>query len=754
MSNNVHIFEKKKNSRLLNIILVSLVIVVIALLVYLLLPKNKEKIISFQIENKELYVKIGEQEKLKAKLVVNEEIINNAIIKWDSSNISIGSISTDGTVLGNQLGSFIVMATYVDENGKEYKDTANIIVYQGTLNKPVEKIEVKDDNIELKIGDKLEIKDIFSIIPEDGYITKYEINNDNSSVVSLSNEIVTAESEGTSKITIIVNNSILGSVNINVIKEEVIPPKIKVESVSFKDKSPLTIKTGDSKKLEITINPSDANIEQQLWKSSNEKVVTVDNLGNIKGISAGEAKITVSVDGVTVEIKVEVENRGTLASTMLKDKIKKSNCSSTYTDTDGTIYFSGENSCVSYNYLWYSGQLWRILALYKDGSIKLITDDNVVSLGWGKNIEYKGSWAYQWLNEDFYDTLENKEKLVINNSVWNYGNNKSVNAPVGLLSTTEYNLNCRNTVHKKCYLHIGLYWWLINARTSTDIWSINYESGSMDGSGRNPATNARGIRPVIYLKNDVSFLGSGTKNDPFTITSAKSAPKKNDLLNTRSSGEYVKFNNDLYRIVSIEDNKTKLMRVNFLVGNNGSVLKQPLSSSVFFGKSTNSMKSEYGYYWDYYLNNIWYNNIPTNYKNMMDDGTYYLGFYPYNSNYKGTICSDNSSLLDTITTKNCHKYTKESGKTFTGKVGIIRASELFATTPSYSREESWTLTPFSDQKENDGKTYMRHLLNTGNLYKHTSYSAFHSVRPTIHIKATVKITSGLGTSSSPFEISL
>ena len=71
------------------------------------------------------------------------------------------------------------------------------------------------------------------------------------------------------------------------------------------------------------------------------------------------------------------------------------------------------NDEINYNYVWYSGKLWRIVALNNNGTIKMVTDENITTISWGANTTYKGSWMYQWLNEDFKDTLYNYEELLV-----------------------------------------------------------------------------------------------------------------------------------------------------------------------------------------------------------------------------------------------------------------------------------------------------------------------------------------------------
>ena len=80
------------------------------------------------------------------------------------------------------------------------------------------------------------------------------------------------------------------------------------------------------------------------------------------------------------------------------------------------------------NYVWYLGKLWRITAIYPDGTMRLVTEDNITSIYWGSNTEYDGSWIYQWLNEDFYDTLYNANNI-IENGTWNYSTDENSMIP-------------------------------------------------------------------------------------------------------------------------------------------------------------------------------------------------------------------------------------------------------------------------------------------------------------------------------------
>ena len=452
-----------------------------------------------------------------------------------------------------------------------------------------------------------------------------------------------------------------------------------------------------------------------------------------------------------------VWGKTTIAKSMDGTVYEKLYCKSYWQDpADGTKYCSGTNDQVNDNYVWYSGKLWRIVAIYPDGTMKLITEDEITAINWGSTVEYDGSWVYQWLNEEFYDTLYNKENIIVTNSTWNYstdGNStpvkpetiatqKTKTAPVGLLNAYEYHNATRNASYVTNYLNIGYYWWLITPYSTSYVWSVAYDGYLYNYS---PSSFAIGVRPSINLKSGVELTGVGTKDNPYRIVGDMESPTNNvTLLSSRSSGEYVKFDGDLYRIVETSNGITKLTRVDYL-RDNGTVIKKNFASSVYFGKSSNTQTDTY---WDYYLNNNWYNSISSTYKNMLVDGTYYLGMYPDNTNYKATICKDTN--LDSVTTKNCTKYTtSDTDKTFTGKVGLPRVGEMFSAQlgSGYSSSSSiWTITPHSDSN-------VQYVLNLGNLNCNSpSSNSGGGVRPSINLKSGIKIYCGSGTESDPFII--
>ena len=519
----------------------------------------------------------------------------------------------------------------------------------------------------------------------------------------------------------------------------------------------------------LTFNLLEINDEEEITNRINiDKFNTLENrviyVGTITGLSSinKRYKLQITHDGtstyndITVDVKIATEKKvkAGKASAKVLNSIK-SHPNTTWTDTDNVIYLSGTSSVINYNYVWYSGKLWRITAINPNGTLRLITDNMMTTINWGKNIEYSGSWVYQWLNEDFYDTLYNPKNILVTNVSWNYTTDasstpkkpetlpyqKTVSAPVGLLSSYEYYNAYRNSKYTDNYLNTNHYWWHITPQHNQAVRSTG-DNGKQDLYDRNPANHARGIRPVIYLNSNVEFTGSGTKGDPYKIVGDIPKAKQSDLLNSRISGEYLMFDKSVYRIVNIENNKAKIVMVDYIREGRKAVEKH-ISRTIYFGRSTNTQTD---YYWDYYIKNTWFPTVSQSYRNMTVDGTYYLGNYHLNTHYKHTLCQD--ANLDIVKTKNCSKYT-DANHIFVGRIGLIRIGEMFSAQQlEYESEPKtfWTISPYDDVE-------YRIVLNTNSMWRHATWGGFHVVHPTFYLKESIKIVSGNGTFTNPYIIS-
>lgn len=82
------------------------------------------------------------------------------------------------------------------------------------------------------------------------------------------------------------------------------PPAPQETTVEF-DSPDVFINIGEEQKLNVKVTPEVAPEEIQ-WKSSDEKIVTVDQEGKIHGVAGGEAFVSAEADGVKAEILIDL----------------------------------------------------------------------------------------------------------------------------------------------------------------------------------------------------------------------------------------------------------------------------------------------------------------------------------------------------------------------------------------------------------------------------------------------------------------
>ena len=459
-------------------------------------------------------------------------------------------------------------------------------------------------------------------------------------------------------------------------------------------------------------------------------------------------------------------------------------------EEDEIIYFSGTNDCVNFNYVWYSGKLWRITAIYPDGTMKMITDGMITSIAYGSKFytdENTTSYMYQWLNQEFLPTLYNYENIIVEDAVWNAspGNETIssklpvsgqeevlVNASVGLLNSYEYYKSYQNTSSSNGYLNIGYYWWLLNpySASSSSVWYVsNYGNGNNFGP-----SNTRGARPSIYLKSTIQLTGgSGTVDDPYRIKGDRENIEENvTLINTRGSGEYVKLVDEetapTFRIVGTETINgaisTKLVLNDYVRdttdvdadSNTTEVLTRAFSTTT----SWSSVSEIDQTYWRGYLNNTWIKEVDPTYNSetgtfgMLERGTYYLGSVTEsNRNYKLSVCKtvDNGKSVQDCIDEN----TDETSTVQTSVMeysGLLRYGEMFASqfgTGSGNSSNMWLITSYRSYNS----SYVWHVSKSGyGIYSRPSDT--NGARPSINLKSTILIKSGSGTKTDPFLVGL
>ncbi|WP_165365338.1 Ig-like domain-containing protein [Bifidobacterium pseudolongum] len=83
------------------------------------------------------------------------------------------------------------------------------------------------------------------------------------------------------------------------------PVNVPVESVAL-DKTAVSLKEGETHKLNATVSPANATNKKVSWSSSNASVASVDANGTVTAVAKGTATITASAEGKTATAAVTV----------------------------------------------------------------------------------------------------------------------------------------------------------------------------------------------------------------------------------------------------------------------------------------------------------------------------------------------------------------------------------------------------------------------------------------------------------------
>ena len=448
----------------------------------------------------------------------------------------------------------------------------------------------------------------------------------------------------------------------------------------------------------------------------------------------------------------KITSIGTIKEVLEDDIMSRLN----YEDYEQT-FITGSNP---YNYIWYSGKLWRVVSFdTADNSAKLVTEWGISSIPYNSwaNSKFDGSHMEMWLNDitvdGFLYNLRDYEKYIKTDTKWNATMTTSttkpakttmVENPVGLLNIYEYTMSYRGTTCSEGYLNNGQYAWTLTPYSNENGWLIIY-----DGTSENQwITRNYAVRPSIVLKANVNIVdGNGTIDNPYRLEGDNDKDLNGVNLNTRYSGEYVIFGkepNSLYRIVSHEvNNLTKITSA------------EPLkieSSLTFYTKKFNSTAgrirfnpTDSSYELAYYLNSTYLQESDL-FSNLVESSVWYLGTISDGSNYRLAKYTNTNANVTTSTK-------------VTAKVGLLRLGELmtgqFERGTARDNKESnstisyWTLTPSSSSL-----IWYVDYRNGGSSSSAFNVTTSLGVKPTLNLKENIIITEGDGTKENPFELSV
>ena len=214
----------------------------------------------------------------------------NKAVTWKSNKTDIATVNANGVVTAVKVGSATITVT-TNDGKKSAKCSVTVV-------NPVTSILVAQTTVFIKSGATATLR----VLPvtSDGSTAKLTWGSNNKSIVTVdSTGKIKGVKAGTAQITASTNNG--KSVIITVTVGGKAPTSVAIKNAS----SVKTLKVGNVATMTFTIKPTNAQ-GVLAFKSSNTSIVSVNNIGQLRGVKKGTATITVTLGSKKATLKITV----------------------------------------------------------------------------------------------------------------------------------------------------------------------------------------------------------------------------------------------------------------------------------------------------------------------------------------------------------------------------------------------------------------------------------------------------------------
>lgn len=384
-------------------------------------------------------------------------------------------------------------------------------------------------------------------------------------------------------------------------------------------------------------------------------------------------------------------------------------------------YYKGLNNK---NYVLLSGILFNIIKVNEDGTLLLVSKDNISNLRFNGE-KYKGSNAEDYLNNVFlkaiYDDSYIVEKEYCTGSIDSLEDitnscSETIKSKVTLLSVEEFQktFNDKN----ESYLCSEINFVLSNNTVNNE--SVVVSRGNNNCLGTVEKDTLPVIRPVVTLKSNAPLAsGLGTIDNPYKLEDYQYA-KTGEKVGNRLIGEYVNYSNTNFRILAKDKDKV------VLIGADG--MKQILTDNYNRVLLTVTVPE---------IDNYTYNT-----KDIDNPG------YVINSKHIDYINDSNIITNKYLipTNEKDKKYSKFKTEEVEAKIALPKTYDLFS---SVQINDTGYLYLYLD-KSPDGKVFYLNRTNGMVYEKDKNIYGPYGVKPVITVSKDMVIRSGKGTAYEPY----
>jgi uncharacterized protein YjdB len=221
-------------------------------------------------------ITLNKTEQFNLSVSILPEDADDKTINWNSEDTSIATVDENGVVTAIKEGQTEIVVT---STATGLQDRCTVLVRKNVTNIALEESQITISNI----GESKQLTAI--ITPEDATEQSVTWKSSNEAICTVTNQgLVTATGIGSTLVTATtVDGGLTATCIVKVIQH--------VSSISL-DKTTLSLKVGETDRLQATISPENADNKKVNWSSTNEQLATVDAEGNVVAVAAGEVTIT------------------------------------------------------------------------------------------------------------------------------------------------------------------------------------------------------------------------------------------------------------------------------------------------------------------------------------------------------------------------------------------------------------------------------------------------------------------------------
>ena len=238
---------------------------------------------------------VGEKQLLTVTVLPTDAA--SQTITYSSSNTAVATINGMGRITALSVGTTTITAACQGKSGS----FVLTVKEKNTNDIRVKELDLGDYEKEMEVG----TSQLLSVtpLPSDATNVTVEYKSSDSDVASI-NSMGRISALKIGKTTITVKcDEITSSIQISVVAKKDDNIEVKdIEIANHEDE----VKVDETVSLTATVLPSDATDTVVTYKSSNEKIATVNSSGEVKGISAGTVTITITAGKITKKEKIKV----------------------------------------------------------------------------------------------------------------------------------------------------------------------------------------------------------------------------------------------------------------------------------------------------------------------------------------------------------------------------------------------------------------------------------------------------------------